>query len=199
MQTSEPALSTVQLIGRLNSQEEAAFSEICGRYSPRMLAIARQTTSNVARTEPEDVVQSALVSFWNLVVKGGLDPESTSRGLMNLLSRITKMKALKRIAALKAQKRGNDKVVNESQIGGHTRAETIRLDNLIGELPAQEYDAICAEILESLDDELRDVVTLRLGGFSNSNIAEKLGLSERGVEDRFRRCRNRLTEIFGNE
>ena len=49
-------------------------------------------------------------------------------------------------------------------------------------LPAEEFDLHCEELLDQLDPEQREIALLRLLGFRNREIADRLACTERKVE-----------------
>ncbi len=73
--------------------------------------------------------------------------------------------------------------------------ETARgLDEVFGSISTAECDLICTELIEQLDEDLRVVALLRLGGYQNTDIQELLQCSLRSVERRLHLIRAIWTE-----
>jgi DNA-directed RNA polymerase specialized sigma24 family protein len=58
----------------------------------------------------------------------------------------------------------------------------VRLDDLAAELPTQDFDLACEELLLSLDEPLRRIALLRLMGHTNDEIARQLDCTRRKIE-----------------
>ena len=69
------------------------------------------------------------------------------------------------------------------------------IEQVLGNEPTPELAALtaetCQELLAQLDDSLRAVVVYRLEGYSNAEIAEKLGCALRTVERKLALVRQR--------
>lgn len=156
-----------------------------------MYSKARLTIGPIAHRgiEADDVVQSAMLSFWKYSNTGKLADDLNRQDLWSLVAVFTANKARKHFRKENAAKRGGGKVVGEGQIAG----DDWSLDELVEQTPTQEFDLVVEELLEPLDDEITRIVLLRLSGYTNFEIAELIGCSERKIERKLALTR----EIWG--
>jgi DNA-directed RNA polymerase specialized sigma24 family protein len=118
------------------------------------------------------------VAFWRGAARGDLPDELNRDNLWRLLAVITVRKARKHVERQRTKKRGGGKVVGEDVLAN----PGLRLDQLAQELPAQEFDLQCEELLLMLDDELRRIALLRLMGHTTREIADQLDCTQRKVQ-----------------
>jgi len=166
------------------------------RYSPRLLGLARKTLGGRGQAGfgPDDVVQSAFVSFWKRAADGQFARDMDRDDLWNLLGVITVRKARKKIRHARAQKRGGGTVVTESALNdGDTGS--FELGGQLGQLPTGDLDQTCEDLLSNLEDEPRSIVLLKLMGYTNREISQELNCSERKVERKLRLIRRVWHEL----
>jgi RNA polymerase sigma factor (sigma-70 family) len=164
--------------------ESAAQEQLWNRYFTRLAALARARLTGARRrvADEEDVVLSAFDSFFR-AAKAGRFPELHDRtGLWPLLVKITARKAINQVQRQQAKKRASS-------------AEEVVPDitQLVGNEPTPQFAAEVAEqvdhLLGRLDDGLREVALLKLEGFTNAEIAARLGVVERSIERKLARIR----------
>src|SRR5262249_18136719 len=115
-------------------------------------------------------------------------PQLSDRdSLWRLLVVLTARKVCHAIRDERRKKRGGGKVLDETSLTAAFPADAeAGLAPVIGAEPTPEFAAPAAEqclrLLESLSDELRLVAVSRMEGYSNEEIAAKLGCSVRKVE-----------------
>ena len=184
-----------------DGDEGAAQQELFNRYFQRLTGLARPRLRNVPRRaqDEEDVAMQALASFFE-GVKAGHFPQLDDRThLWPLLVKITVHKALDQRDHTLAQKRGRGQVRGDSvrMMPGHEN-DSNRILEFVGHQPTPslicELDEQCGLMMSQLDDELQTVARLKLEGYTNSEIAEKLDVVERTVERKLKRIRNRWSE-----
>ncbi len=100
---------------------------------------------------------------------------------------ITVRKVLGQIDRRGAQKRGGGRLVGESALIGAEAAEGCGLDHLAGQEPTPELAALVVDEYRRLRDglrteALRQVLDLRLEGYTREEIAQRLGCAERAVK-----------------
>jgi DNA-directed RNA polymerase specialized sigma24 family protein len=134
--------------------------------------------------DAEDAAQSAFISFWQRAERGDFAEDLDRQNLWNLLGVITVRKALKQVERERTQKRGGGLVRGESDVAAADvlAGETFRLDQVLGQLPAQDMDLYCEDLLLQLTDELREIALFRLWGWSTPEIADQLQCTERKVQ-----------------
>jgi DNA-directed RNA polymerase specialized sigma24 family protein len=121
---------------------------------------------------------------------GDLDRHS----LWQLLATITVRKALKQIERERTQKRGAGRVHAETDWSDATGTGGFRLDEVLGRMPTQEFDLQCEELLLQLTAELREIAVLRLMGYTNAEIAERLHCTERRIQRKLQLIRLKWEE-----
>ena len=108
---------------------------------------------------------------------------------------ITGRKALDQAERQRRQKRGGGRVRNEADLaGGRKDASEFRFEQFIGEEPTPEFAALVVEEyrnrLEVLDDDsLRRIATWKLEGYTNDEIADRLGCARRTVANKLKLIR----------
>ncbi len=178
--------SVTFFFGQLRTGNRDAANELWARFFPRLQGLARKTLSGYPQrmADAEDAAQSAFISFWQRAEKGEFGEDLDRHNLWNLLGVITVRKALKQIERERTQKRGGGLVRGESELAGDQSlaGAEFRLDETLAELPAQEFDLHCEELLLKLNEELRGIALLRLWGWSTPEIAEQLQCTERKIQ-----------------
>ena len=107
--------------------------------------------------------------------------------LWALLVTITVRKASDQVRRERRQKRGGGRVRGEQELARASPDDGFGLDEVVGREPSPELAAMVAEqylhLLERLPDEaLRRIATWKLEGYSNEEIAARLGCGRRTVE-----------------
>jgi RNA polymerase sigma-70 factor (ECF subfamily) len=167
---------------------EDAARQIFDRYVERLLALARKRISQrlASRVDPEDVVQSVFRTFFGRVKAGQFtieDPDDVCK----LLARITVNKTLRQIAFHKAAKR------NASLETGHGDEAHDRLLEVLDREPTPDDTNTFLDQLEHFLSQLRpqdkQILEMRMQGYNNVEIAEKLGISDRKIRRLMERVR----------
>jgi RNA polymerase sigma-70 factor (ECF subfamily) len=168
-----------QLLAGELSPDDAGF----GRYVARLVALARARLDPrlKARVDPEDVVQSALRSFF-VALREGSFAEAEPARLWALLVVLTLRKCHRQadlhFAALRDVRREEAPAGDGSAPGAAPAASRE---------PTPEEAALLAETVEGVMAELRTplkrrVLEMSLQGHSVAEIARELHYYERGVE-----------------
>ena len=102
--------------------------------------------------------------------------------------------------AAKKQMRDKRDIAREQTIAGHDEAESAQwaLEQMDAAGPSPAEAAVLNEALERrlealADPELRQIALWRLEGYTNREIADRLDCTERSVERRLERIRNKWT------
>jgi RNA polymerase sigma factor (sigma-70 family) len=178
----------------------AAVPPLWERYFEQLVRLARARLRAAPRgpADEEDVALSAFDSFCRGAAAGRF-PRLDDRGdLWRLLVTITVRKATDYVRGESRQRRGGGRVVGEAALDAAAPEAGRWLDQVIGREPTPEFAAQvadeCRRLLEGLpDDELRTIALLRMEGYSNEQIAERLGCGLRSVERKLDRIRKRWT------
>jgi RNA polymerase sigma factor (sigma-70 family) len=176
----------------------AAVQPLWERYFDQLVRLARARLRAAPRgpADEEDVALSAFDSFCRGAAAGRF-PRLDDRGdLWRLLVTITVRKATDYVRGESRQRRGGGQVVGEAALDAAAPEAGRWLDQVIGREPTPEFAAQvadeCRHLLEGLgDDQLRTIALLRMEGYSNAQIAERLGCGLRSVERKLERIRKR--------
>jgi DNA-directed RNA polymerase specialized sigma24 family protein len=180
--SSAPGGSVTRFFDQLRAGDPGAAEELWARFFPRLVALARQTLAGRPQrvADADDAALSAFASFC-LRVKAGEFRIHDREELWNLLGVITASKARKQLRREAAEKRGGGRVIGEGALA-RPDGSPLPLDELAAALPPDQFDLHCAELLDQLGPQLREFALLRLLGFRNREIADRLGCTERSVE-----------------
>jgi DNA-directed RNA polymerase specialized sigma24 family protein len=131
--------------------------------------------------DEEDVAQSAFRAFYDAAAHDRLPPIESRDELWRLLLTITRRKAINRLRhELRIRRGGGARAVHDSyeinQICDRTThsVELVELQELVDELFEKLY--------ATGDERLAEIARLRLEGFQNQEIADKLGCAARTIQ-----------------
>lgn len=191
--------SVTQFFGQLRTGSPAAAEALWERFFPRLVALARKTLVGRPQrvADADDAVQSAFASFC-LRVKAGEYDVGNRTDLWNLLGVITANKARMQARREGAEKRGGGRVVGES---GLTRPDgnPLPLDEAAAGAVAADFDLQCADLLDRLEPELREIAVLRLLGYRNAEIADMHQCTERRIERKLNLIRLRWQSALSED
>ncbi|MFO0949408.1 MAG: ECF-type sigma factor [Planctomycetota bacterium] len=180
--------SVTQWIGQLKAGEQRAAGKLWERYFDRLVRMAGKRL-RIARRRVSDEEDAALSAF-HLFCRGAAEdrfPKLEDRDdLWQLLVMLTDRKAIDQVRRHELRlKRGGGRVVGESAFGTPS-ARGGGIHELAGFEPTPEFAALVAEEQERLlaklnDDLLRAIALWKLAGYSNEEIAEKIGKTPRTV------------------
>jgi DNA-directed RNA polymerase specialized sigma24 family protein len=187
--STEAKGSVTNWIADLRAGNLAAASPLWNRYFDKMVDMAGATLgeSPSAAFDDEDVALSAFENLTRGLVEGRFPELRDRNDLWRLLVVITARKALTQLQHERRQKRRAGQVFREStRPADGSSYDAHGLNRMASREPPPEALAIfaeqCQHLFESLGDEsLRQVVCLRLEGFTNEEIAERLGCNRRTV------------------
>ncbi len=187
-------------LDQLRGGDAGAAEQLWSRYFSSLVELAQRRLRGISRAvaDEEDVALSAFHSFCR-AVSAGRFPDLHDRGdLWRLLFVLTERKAIdlvryqtacKRNAGTSASARTSARVDTSPKTG-----ECTDLAGVLGREPTPEFAALvadeCAHLLSLLgDDQLRTLAVLKLEGFSNEEVAGRLGCAVRTVERKLRMIR----------
>ena len=169
-----------QLVRIWKSGNERAAHVLIDRYAVRLVALAAVRFNRKLRSgeAPEDIVQSALGSFFRAVSHSRL-AVSQSASLWQLLAVFVRRKLARKIERQSAKKRG---------------AEYQHVENDWEQWLQQEPDGEVSELLEGLSPEHQEVCELLLAGYTQKEAAVELQVDERTIRRRLTRLRDAILE-----
>jgi DNA-directed RNA polymerase specialized sigma24 family protein len=190
--------SVTHWIRRLEAGEQAAFQKLWEGYFRRLVGLVRKQLQGVPRSaaDEEDVALSAFDSFFRRAREGHFPRLLDRDDLWQLLALIAGRKAANLAKHERRQRRGGGKVHHASALsGGGGSEEGALFADLIGREPEPALAAQVVEeyqrLLDGLgDDMLRSVAVWKLEGYTNEEIATKLGRAPATVERKLRVIRD---------
>ncbi len=194
-------------LSQLSSGESDALEKLWVRYSDRLVELARLRLVDAPKQlgDEQDVVNSVFHSLCRGAQAGRFQGLRSRDELWWLLLAITKRKLVDHIRRETAEKRGSGRVATEANLAGSGGGSSgFRLDQLVDAEPTPDLVAALSEewvrLLATLRDErTRQVVTLRVEGYTVQEIADQLGIGKRSVERKLDLVRKRWTEEMGDE
>jgi len=185
---SEP-VSDRELVERWRHGDQQAAQVLLDRYVDRLVALSRRRISQrlAPRIDPEDVVQSVFRTFFHRAREGEFRIAEQD-DLCKLLMRITVRKTLRKVAFHVADKR------DPSQELGQGWDSHDPLQEVLAREPTSEEVVSFLDQMEHFYKKLRaderQILEMRLQGFSNDDIARKLNIYDRKIRRVFERIRS---------
>jgi len=191
--TSETSFQGI--MGKLKAGDSVAAADVHQRYADRLVQLARRRLAKRYQTkfDPDDVVQSAFHSFFRRHAEGQFEFESWDN-LWSLLTSITIRKCGRRVKSYNSAKRD---IQREHVLNADADMAALGASRE----PTPDDAALLEETLDQLLSELspdqQQVLILKLQNYSNEEISEKIGRTERTVYRVLTLIRQRLQEIEG--
>jgi len=190
--------SVTMWIARLNEADSgAAQEEIWKRYFRRLVGLARTKLGDSPRRaeDEDDVAVAALQSFFQDAEAGRFPDLKDRTNLWPLLAKITARKAINQRKRQLAAKRGGGKVRGESAVGLPASGEPRPLSDLIVDDLTPDFLVALRDEYQRLmellpDEQLRQIVRLKLAGHANREIAQELNVVERTAERKLQLIRS---------
>jgi RNA polymerase sigma factor CnrH len=171
-----------ELIGKVKGGNRGAFNRLVTPHAPRLLVLAGRMLSSSA--DAEDAVQNALAAAW--ISRHRLDPNRPIGGYLTTIT-LNKCRDLLR----------RRKVARFLGFGNGLE-EAIATDDSPGpEIAISDHQDLVRvqREIELLPIKLREALVLvTIDGHSQREAANLLGVSEKTIETRIYRARNRLRE-----
>lgn len=185
--------SVTRWIEDLKQGDEDAAARLWQRYFDKMVQAARQKLGQhrPGVADEEDVALSAFDSLCRGAAKGNFTRLTDRHDLWSLLLTMTSRKSVDRIRWENRRCRSGGKKLPAELPEAATQ---YTLDELIGRVPAPDFlllmEEQCRGLLAQLrNDTLRDIVTWKLDGHTNTQIAQRLGISVHSVGRKLRMIR----------
>ena len=165
-------------------------------FLPKLIVVikAKLRNSQLRVTDEDDIAQNAMLSLFNGLQNKQFDTVRNSDELWKLLVTITARKIVAQQRYELAQKRGSGKVRGES-VFNHPQASDLDgigqiIDpNLLPESAENVLQTYAALLPDIGDENSLKTIMLRMEGFTNQEIAEKMACSVSRVEQRIAKVR----------
>ena len=190
--------AVTEWLHRLREGDEDAVRRLWDHYFHRLVRLAQRNLRGLPTkaVDEEDVALSAFKSFHRAAVAGNFGKLDDRDDLWRILLCLTVRKAIDTRRRSTTQRRGGrtaDVVIDEA-----VAADLISRED-DPQLRA-EVDEQFERLLEALDDEsMRQIALGKLQGFTNVEIAEKLGCGLRTVQRRLEIIRRTWTQAVAEE
>jgi DNA-directed RNA polymerase specialized sigma24 family protein len=177
--------------------DDAAVQELWERYFAQLVRVCHRKLGDNPRraSDEEDVALSAFNSFVEGTRRGRFPRLNDRHDLWQVLLVVAARKAIDQHHHNLRQKRGGGRVQGESAlIGTATSVEGAGIEQVVGHEPTPEFAASVVEqyqrLLDSLTDEtLRTVAVWKMEGYTNDEMANRMGCVTRTVERKLRLIR----------
>ncbi len=180
-----------ELVKNYQAGSESAAFDLFDKYCERLMKLAKRRISQrmASRFDPEDVVQSAFRTFFTRV-RNDEFVFANEDDTFKLLVRITVRKTLRRIEYHSADKRNP-----EAEAGKPTDGSE-QFSYIAGQEPTPEMEVALIDELENFLKQFkpmeREVLELKVQGYTNVEIAEKMNTYDRKI----RRVIDRVDDVL---
>ncbi len=191
-------------ISGLKEGDSQAAEQLWQEYFARLSAFAKRKLSHLPNRsgDEEDVALSAFHSLCHGAADGRYPRLADRNSLWPLLALIAARKVCDAATRERRQKRGGGAVRSESELGA-SELDRFGFDQILSHQPTPEEAALmgeeCEKLLEALSVEDRRLVQLKLDGFTNNEIAERIGVVPRTVERKLGLIRRIWSRVLETE
>ena len=199
MSSSDCDVADIALwLERLKAGDDRAAEVIWNEYFGRLVQLTQRKMVSMRRrvANEEDVALSALKSFILGAQQGKYPKLDDKLDLWKLLVVITVRKIVGHQRRDYAQKRGGGQQRGESVfLAAGDGGDAVRgIENVLGDATSPALATEFAETMDGLMDQLGDevlklIVSCKLEGYTNREIADQLGCTERTVERKLEKIR----------
>ena len=193
------------LLHGVQGGDREAMTELWARCFATIVGLAKQRlgAANRRSQDEEDVASEVFTRLYFSASEGKLPELNDRQSLWRLLVSMTRNASIDQVKREKREKRGGGRV------HGHSISKLTDLnipanspqafDNFVGEQPTPDSIAALDELIQKSlaklpNDEHRQMLLLKLEGYTHQEIAESLKVAPRTVERRMHRVRELLGE-----
>jgi RNA polymerase sigma factor (sigma-70 family) len=184
--------SVTEWLEKLRAGDSLAAQELWDRYVAQLVRLAHKHLRTVPRrvADTDDVVVSAFGSFYEAVKANRFSRVDDRDDLWQVLVMLTERKAVDQIRHLRAKKRGGCAARGESALDGSCSSSPAGGLAQVPDREATPAFAVMAadqfkRLLDALgNEELRRIALDKMAGYTNDEIAHRLGTALRNVERR---------------
>ena len=177
------------LLRRIAQRERAAFEDLYSRYANILYASALKFVKEDA--DAQDVVQDVFIQIWD---KAKLYDPAKGKPLTWALT-LTRNRSIDRIRAIQRRTRLRDEFEQETFVD-----ESAGVREALSGVDASEKGQILRKAVSQLSPQQKKVIELAyFGGFTQTEISERLGEPLGTVKARARRGLLKLKELLGDQ
>lgn len=139
-----------------------------------------------------DILQSAFLSLWRRLEDPSKPPLTDQDDLWGFLMTIARRKLSRRWRQINTQKRGGGKVISATDYTNSDAKSSF--EEIVFEEVNQQLKLELEEASELLDIECQTIISMKLAGMTNAEIAEELKCSIRRIERKNNLIRKAFTD-----
>lgn len=189
-------------INLVKTGDSVAATRIWQHYFDRLVRSVRGRLygQNRAVSDEEDIVLSVFESFYNAAENGRFPDLSDRNDLWRLLLRMAARKVVdKRRHDLRQRRGGTVRIHSLDHTDDNGAVNDGRIMEAIGDEPSPVMVLMMQESVEQLFShlgvgQLQDLAGAKLEGYSNAELAQRFGCSERTIERRLHLIREKLQQ-----
>ena len=189
-------------IDLVKAGDSMAANRIWQHYFSRLVRAvrARLDGQNRAISDEEDIVLSVFESFYDAAENGRFPDLSDRHDLWQLLMRMAARKVVDKRRHDRRQRRGGNVQVHSLDVDTENHAENDgKVIEAIGSEPSPEMVLMMQETVEQLFShlgvgQLRDLAGAKLEGYTDAELAQRFGCSERTIERRLNLIREKCQQ-----
>jgi DNA-directed RNA polymerase specialized sigma24 family protein len=185
-------------LDQLKAGDAPAVQPLWERYYRQIVGLARHRIAGLRDRAAggEDLALSAFHSFYQGFERGRFPRLEDRDDLWQVLIMLTAQKAVSLRRRERRAKHGGGRVAHASELDTGAPGQGVALAEVMGRGPTPELAALvweeCQRLLAGLGgDELRAVAVSKMEGYTNEEIAARLGKSLATAERKLRRIRKR--------
>jgi len=192
-------LSDAELVQRWREGDQQAATILHERYLTRLLNLVGRHLADKfnSRLDPDDVVQSVFRSIFRLTREGRFEFEGDSDFWKLLLTM-----ALNKVRNTVRHHQAGKRTPAAESVSTSADGVDGYIVNRLSSQPTIEEIVSFADMLEQvlhqLDPQQQQLIQYRIEGFTQKEIAEKLGVDDRTVRRMFANIRNRGEQLLGD-
>jgi len=202
-----PDEDITHLIDQLKHGDQRAAERVWELYFQKLVRLAARRLHGLSKRDrdEEDVALSAFHSFYKRASDGRFSRLENRDDLWRLLVTITARKSSSFVKYHMAAKRGGGKTRGESvfRAPDDESPHPTGIEQIAAVDPSPEFaDGVfntCTELVNSLDDPLRRIALLKIEGYTNAEIAKRLGIAARSVTRKITLIRQKWEEANPSE
>jgi RNA polymerase sigma-70 factor (ECF subfamily) len=184
------------VLSRLTTGDEQAAAQVFHRFARRLVGLATRRLDPLIRCKagPEDVVQSAFLSFFQRQRDGAFDLESWD-DLWDILVVITLRKCCNQAERFRAARRDVRREVAGPPPAADSGADWQAFDREPTPVEAAQLAETAERLLGGFAERERRILELTLQGLAVAEVAARVGCSERKVFRVLERARSELKRL----
>lgn len=195
---SDDSHSVTRMIERLREEDPQAAGQIWQRYFQRLIPLARAKLKALPHraVDEEDILVSVFDRFFQAAKQDRFTRLQDRDDLWQILFLLTERKVADQYRAAATQKRGGGDAVQRR--AGQSEADLLELAD---QEPGPEFvailnDSLARALARLAEPTTREVAILRMEGYQNPEIADRLEISLSSVERKLRVIREVWQEVL---